>query len=343
MAKKKDKAKTTKGKRIKVAKVKRKKPRQSKKKKRRTRGRRGQGQYSDFFPTNRQIDSNQYWQLRAEIAGAEARVRASLQDRKSEESKAEQKVDEIKRQVEVLANTPLVQQQTPNVNFNPTVNVGTPVGQSPAQNAVAGGEYNGPEYASAQRDGVSDEHQVDLTAETPTKTQLEPEPEPIIEHRGETFEDQEQRKRQQLRDALKHRQQSKMRQLANIVGRWKTVSDTAIAKSKLQQENEPGTPHNIHKTSSEASTPTRDTVQSVVETGAPPASAAKTQDAKKSKRRFLLSEQTVSPKRGGGTTPESVIKFAGDRRRTTSAQEAVDARNALEAAGYLEAAGARDV
>ena len=72
MAKKKDKAKAPKGKRIKVAKVKKKKPRASKKRKRAPKARKGKGQYSNFFPTNRQIDSNQYWQLRAEIAGAES-------------------------------------------------------------------------------------------------------------------------------------------------------------------------------------------------------------------------------------------------------------------------------
>jgi hypothetical protein len=45
-------------------------------KKRKTKGkrRRGAGVFGNQFPTNRVIDSNQYWQLRAEIAGAEGRV-----------------------------------------------------------------------------------------------------------------------------------------------------------------------------------------------------------------------------------------------------------------------------
>ena len=34
----------------------------------------GTGVFGSHFPTNRTIDSNQYWQLRAEIAGAESRV-----------------------------------------------------------------------------------------------------------------------------------------------------------------------------------------------------------------------------------------------------------------------------
>ena len=55
--------------------------------------RRGKGQYSSFFPTNRQIDSNQYWQLRAEIAGAEARVATRLKDRQEDEKKSEKKVE----------------------------------------------------------------------------------------------------------------------------------------------------------------------------------------------------------------------------------------------------------
>ena len=59
--------------------------------KRRRRGKKGKGQYSDNFPSNRQVDSNQYWQLRAEIAGAEARVRTSLKDRQEDEKKADKK------------------------------------------------------------------------------------------------------------------------------------------------------------------------------------------------------------------------------------------------------------
>ena len=55
----------------------------------------------------RQMDSNQYWQLRAEIAGAEARVRTSLEDRKDEESKAEKRAEEkvvkLEKQVELVA------------------------------------------------------------------------------------------------------------------------------------------------------------------------------------------------------------------------------------------------
>ena len=315
--KKKDKAKAPKGKRIKVAKVKKKKPRASKKRKRAPKGK---GQYSNFFPTNRQIDSNQYWQLRAEIAGAEARVRSRLKDRQDEESKAERRAEEtvgrLEQQVQVLQNTPpppAPVAPAPTITVNPApitidqpITIGTPAQPtvSPAQAAVAGGEYDGTEGASAQRDATSDQHQVDLTAETPTRS-LEPEPERLVEHRGETFEEQEQRKQQQYRDATKFRQQSKLRQVGNIVSRWKTVSDTGKAKSELQQENKPQTPHNIHVTSSDTDTPTRRTVQSVIDTGAPPASAVKAQQTKQSKRKFLLSAQTVSPIRVVSTTSDS--------------------------------------
>ena len=177
MAKKKDKK--PKGKRIRVAKVKRKKN-QSKKKKRRTRGRRAKGQYSNFFPTNRQVDSNQYWQLRAEIAGAEARVKASLRDRQDEESKAEkraeEKVERLERDVRVLATTPAIQQQAPNITIGqPNITINTPAGQSPAQDAVTGGEYSTGESASANRPSTLSPTEDSYTTPPPT-SKAEPEP-----------------------------------------------------------------------------------------------------------------------------------------------------------------------
>jgi len=87
--------------------------------KRRRRGKKGKGQYSDNFPSNRQVDSNQYWQLRAEIAGAEARVRTSLKDRQEDEKKADKKVKDLQTEVRGVAAA----QQTPQVVIN---TVGTP-------------------------------------------------------------------------------------------------------------------------------------------------------------------------------------------------------------------------
>lgn len=160
MAKKKEKAKKPKGKRIKVSKA-RKKPQRSKKRK----GRKGQGQYSNLFPTNRQIDSNQYWQLRAEIAGAEARVRSSLKDRQDEESKAEKraeaKVDKLEKQVEAVQQAqtpgtpaqPQQPQQPVTINFN---NPGTPALDPGADDSqIASGNRTGrsppvnPQYSPA--------------------------------------------------------------------------------------------------------------------------------------------------------------------------------------------------
>jgi len=111
-------------KKITVVKQKRpKKPKKSKKArkaKKAKKGKKGKGQYSSAFPTNRQIDSNQYWQLRAEIAGAESRVRTSLKDRQEDEKKAEKKVTKLETEVKDFAKLSAAQQRQ---NFSP---VGTP-------------------------------------------------------------------------------------------------------------------------------------------------------------------------------------------------------------------------
>lgn len=69
MAKKKDRAKAPKGKRIKVSKARKKPQRSRASKKKGRKGRKGQGQYSSFFPTNRQIDSNQSHRFRERAGG----------------------------------------------------------------------------------------------------------------------------------------------------------------------------------------------------------------------------------------------------------------------------------
>ena len=72
-------------------------------KKRKTKGKRrkvkGAGIFSNQFPTNRVIDSNQYWQLRAEIAGAEGRVLANLKDRQADYDRKEGNIEKIKQEV----------------------------------------------------------------------------------------------------------------------------------------------------------------------------------------------------------------------------------------------------
>ena len=107
--------------------------------KRRRRGKKGKGQYSDNFPSNRQVDSNQYWQLRAEIAGAEARVRTSLKDRQEDEKKADKKVKDLQTEVRGVAAA----QQTPQVVIN---TVGTPAG-----GRAGDGEYDRGEDAGRSR------------------------------------------------------------------------------------------------------------------------------------------------------------------------------------------------
>ena len=111
-------------KKITVVKQKRpKKPKKSKKARKARKakkGKKGKGQFGNAFPTNRQIDSNQYWQLRAEIAGAEARVRTSLKDRQEDEKKADKKVAKLETEVKDFTKLSTAQQRQ---NF-PTV--GTP-------------------------------------------------------------------------------------------------------------------------------------------------------------------------------------------------------------------------
>ena len=66
---------------------------------RRRRRQPGIGTFSSHFPTNCIINSNQYWQLRAEIAGSEARVRQLEKDSVLRQEKAVAKVKKLKAQV----------------------------------------------------------------------------------------------------------------------------------------------------------------------------------------------------------------------------------------------------
>ena len=59
----------------------------------------GTGVFGSHFPTNRTIDSNQYWQLRAEIAGTEARVRTRLKDRQADYDRSEANITKIQKEV----------------------------------------------------------------------------------------------------------------------------------------------------------------------------------------------------------------------------------------------------
>ena len=280
--------KKKKGTRIKVSKQRR--PRRSRKasKKKKPKRRKGQGQYSNFFPTNRTIDSNQYWQLRAEIAGAEARVRSSLKDRKDEESKAEKRAEDrvgkLEKQVETVAA------RTPYVALSG--DVGTPAHR---------GEYDRTDTSSADRDSARDSHTVDLTTETPYRRHQSPRSPSDVYHRGETFEDQEQRKQQRLRDAISLRRQHSVRNVENIVSRWRTIAKTSQLGSELQRAGEPTTPHNL---SINLDTPTRETIESVTEHGAPPSTV---KIARQRQRAFFISGEQSA------TTPEDVLTSSRGR------------------------------
>ena len=68
----------------------------------------GTGVFGSHFPTNRTIDSNQYWQLRAEIAGAESRVGTRLKDRQAEYDRKEANIDKIKKQVDKVMTPEII-------------------------------------------------------------------------------------------------------------------------------------------------------------------------------------------------------------------------------------------
>ena len=95
-------------------------------KKRKTKGkrRRGAGVFGNQFPTNRVIDSNQYWQLRAEIAGAESRVLANLKDRQADYDRKEGNIEKIKQEVRDFTSLTSAQQAYARELRTPAVNAG---------------------------------------------------------------------------------------------------------------------------------------------------------------------------------------------------------------------------
>jgi hypothetical protein len=288
--------KKTKAKKITVAKA-----RKKGKSKKRKRPRRGQ--YSNFFPTNRQIDSNQYWQLRAEIAGAEARVRSSLKDRKEDEVKADKKVKKLEAEVKSW--------KTPAATPPVVVNVPTPG----AVGTPRGGEYENGTAAAGERQAARDANTVDLAADSPAfPPRAPPSPPSPVQHRGQTYEEGQQRQQEQLRNAIRMQQGRNVGTKGNIMSRWRTTAQTGILKRKLAAGALPLTPHNLGSPAN-PNTPTRATVQSVIDHGAPPASVARTREA----RRELLLGQT-------GTSPESLLLASASaaRGRATEAGRARD-------------------
>jgi hypothetical protein len=235
----------------------RRKPKKTAARRKPRKTRKGKAHYSSFFPTNRQIDSNQYWQLRAEIAGAEARVRSSLKDRQDDEKKADKKVEKLEKEVKEFTTVTPADRRTRRTP-------GTP----------AGDEYDDGNRSVSSRNSARDDHTVDLTAERASRRSPKtPPPLPPVEHRGETFEDKHQRTQEQLRGAVKLQgaltEKRQRVTTGNILSRWRTVSETGKIKKQLRDNAEAITAHNVEST--DPNTPTKKTVESVVEHGAPPA------------------------------------------------------------------------
>ena len=86
--------------------------------------RKGAGIFGNQFPTNRVIDSNQYWQLRAEIAGAESRVLANLKDRQADYDRKEGNIEKIKQEVRDFTSLTSAQQAYARELRTPAVNAG---------------------------------------------------------------------------------------------------------------------------------------------------------------------------------------------------------------------------
>ena len=110
-----------------------KKPTKRKKRVRKTKQNKGTGIFGNHFPTNRTVDSNQYWQLRAEMAGAEGRVLANLKDRQADYDRKEANIEKIKAEVKDFTSLSPAQQKwqqdrirTPTVNAGPGVHPGPP-------------------------------------------------------------------------------------------------------------------------------------------------------------------------------------------------------------------------
>ena len=81
----------------------RKKPR--KKRPHTKRRRRGAGEYKTGVPANRMMESNQYWQLRAEIAGGESKVRTTIKERQDAEDKKDEELRKLRTEVDRLKDS----------------------------------------------------------------------------------------------------------------------------------------------------------------------------------------------------------------------------------------------
>ena len=335
------KGKKPKGKKIKVTKP-RKKPKASKKRKRG----RGRGQYTNFFPTNRQVDSNQYWQLRAEIAGTEARVRTSLRDRQDEESKAEKKAEKKVEKLErdVAAVQAIRPQAAPNINFTPNIILGTPDGGGGGGGGGGrgGGEYNRGQEAVNARGVAKDRHHVDLSAETPARQPRARAATPV-QHRRETTEEYAQREQEGLRGAIALRERGVQSLSRNVVSAWRTVAQTGLLKERLRKAGEPKTAHNLSETSSGAESPATaiervtERIDAATERQAPPTTPPSAgRKAAAQRRRSVFHLGGDSP--GGDHRVKRTTTAGGTEYEVSggAAADAAAARDGLAAAGEAQ-------
>ena len=96
-----------------------------KKGKRKKRGVKGAGIFGTGVPTNRVVDSNQYWQLRAEIAGGESKVRTTIRDRQAAEDKKDDELRRLRTEVGTLKGESRATAATANAALI-AASVGTP-------------------------------------------------------------------------------------------------------------------------------------------------------------------------------------------------------------------------
>ena len=96
-----------------------------KKGKRKKRGVKGAGIFGTGVPTNRVVDSNQYWQLRAEIAGGESKVRTTIRDRQAAEDKKDDELRKLRTEVGTLKGESRATAATANAALI-AASVGTP-------------------------------------------------------------------------------------------------------------------------------------------------------------------------------------------------------------------------
>ena len=209
------------------------------------------------------------------------------------------------------ALTPEQQRQ----NWNPGGTPGTPQRD----------EYDDGNRSVSSRNSARDDHTVDLTAERASRRSPKtPPPLPTVEHRGETFEDKHQRAQEQLRGAVKLQgaltEKRQRVTTGNIISRWRTVSETGKIKKQLRDNAQAITAHNVEST--EPNTPTKKTVESVVEHGVPPA-VQRTKKQARAKVAALTPRTRGMMTGGGGSVIEErvVSPSAIKKQRQTESDE----------------------